>query len=164
MERTIEFVNIYPDTISQGMPVAQGATQDELIDCYKQFRDFGLEFGGQVKHFDIIGIPFVYSWADKEPTTQANERIKLLKRMVEEEIIDLNLKHHLLGTWQAREFSHYRDYNWIYSVDTSNPVMAALDGDIYGNMGRLNKPKSSFDSVYNLQPEEIDFNLLYKNV
>ena len=164
LQRTMEFVNSYPDTISQGMPVAQGATQDELIDCYKQFRDFGLEFGGQVKHFDIIGIPFVYSWADKEPTTQANERIKLLKRMVEEEIIDLNLKHHLLGTWQAREFSHYRDYNWIYSVDTSNPVMAALDGDIYGNMGRLNKPKSSFDSVYNLQPEEIDFNLLYKNV
>ena len=77
LQRTMEFVNSYPDTISQGMPVAQGATQDELIDCYKQFRDFGLEFGGQVKHFDIIGIPFVYSWAEKDPTIQADERIKL---------------------------------------------------------------------------------------
>ena len=161
LQRTMEFVNSYPDTISQGMPVAQGATQDELIDCYKQFRDFSRE--GE-DHFNIIGIPFVYSWAEKDPTIQADERIKLLKRMVEEDVIDTNLKHHLLGTWQAREFCNFRDYNWIYSIDTSNPVMAALDGDLYGNLGRSNKPTSTFDSVYNLQPEEIDFDLLYTNV
>ena len=74
LERSIEFANDYPDTIPNGMPVIQGATPDEMIDCYNDFTEYS-------DKWPIIGIPFVYRWADKDPTLQANERIKLLERM-----------------------------------------------------------------------------------
>ena len=157
MERSIEFANDYPDTIPNGMPVIQGATPDEMIDCYNDFTEYS-------DKWPIIGIPFVYRWADKDPTLQANERIKLLERM-DRECIDRDIKHHLLGTWQAREFAHYRDYNWIHSIDTSNPVMAALDGTPYAGIhGLTQKPTSTFDSIYDMKEEDIDLDLLYYNV
>ena len=157
LERSIEFANDYPDTISNGMPVIQGATPDEMIDCYNEFIEYS-------DKWPIIGIPFVYRWADKDPTLQANERIKLLERM-DRECIDRKFKHHLLGTWQAREFAHYKDYNWIHSIDTSNPVMSALDGIPYAGVhGLTQKPTSTFDSVYDMKEEDIDLDLLYYNV
>ena len=157
LERSIEFANDYPDTISNGMPVIQGATPDEMIDCYNEFIEYS-------DKWPIIGIPFVYRWADKDPTLQANERIKLLERM-DRECIDRKFKHHLLGTWQAREFAHYKDYNWIHSIDTSNPVMSALDGIPYAGVhGLTQKPTSTFDSVYDMKEEDINLNLLYYNV
>ena len=155
--RSIEFANDYPTTIPNGMPVIQGATQDEMIDCYNDFIEYS-------DKWPIIGIPFVYRWVDKDPTLQANERIKLLERM-DIECIDRKFKHHLLGTWQAREFAHYRDYNWIHSIDTSNPVMAALDGTAYAGIhGLTQKPTSTFDSIYDMKEEDINLDLLYYNV
>ena len=157
LERSIEFANDYPTTIPNGMPVIQGATQDEMIDCYNDFIEYS-------DKWPIIGIPFVYRWVDKDPTLQANERIKLLERM-DIECIDRKFKHHLLGTWQAREFAHYRDYNWIHSIDTSNPVMAALDGTAYAGIhGLTQKPTSTFDSIYDMKEEDINLDLLYYNV
>ncbi len=157
LERSIEFANDYPDTVSNGMPVIQGATPDEMIDCYNEFIEYS-------DKWPIIGIPFVYRWVDKDPTLQANERIKLLERM-DRECIDRKFKHHLLGTWQAREFAHYKDYNWIHSIDTSNPVMSALDGTPYAGVhGLTQKPTSTFDSVYDMKEEDINLNLLYYNV
>ena len=167
LERSFEFVNDYPDTIIHGMPVIQGSTPDEMIECYNEFMKFGVGHQGRILGFPIIGIPFVYSWADKDPTLQANERIKLLEKM-DKECINKSLKHHLLGSWQAREFAHYRDYNWIHSIDTSNPVMAALDGTPYARCahgwGLTQKPISTFDSVYDMKEEDINLNLLYYNV
>ena len=155
LERSFEFVDAYPDTVIHGMPVIQGSTPDEMIECYNEFMKFG---------FPIIGIPFVYSWIDKDPTLQANGRIKLLEKM-DKECINKNLKHHLLGTWQAREFAHYRNYKWIHSIDTSNPVMSALDGTPYAGIhGLTQKPKSTFDSVYDMKEEDINLDLLYYNV
>ena len=155
LERSLEFINDYPDTIIHGMPVIQGSTPDEMIECYNEFLKF---------EFPIIGIPFVYSWIDKDPTLQANGRIKLLEKM-DKECINKNLKHHLLGTWHAREFAHYRNYDWIHSIDTSNPVMSALDGTPYAGIhGLTQKPKSTFDSVYDMKEEDINLDLLYYNV
>ena len=164
LERSLEFVNDYPDTIIHGMPVIQGSTPDEMIECYNDFMKFEVGHEGGILGFPIIGIPFVYSWIDKDPTLQANERIKLLEKM-DKECINKSLKHHLLGTWQAREFAHYRNYDWIHSIDTSNPVMSALDGTPYAGIhGLTQKPKSTFDSVYNMKEEDINLDLLYYNV
>jgi hypothetical protein len=164
LERSLEFINDYPDTIIHGMPVIQGSTPDEMIECYNDFMKFEVGHEGGILGFPIIGIPFVYSWIDKDPTLQANERIKLLEKM-DKECINKSLKHHLLGTWQAREFAHYRKYDWIHSIDTSNPVMSALDGTPYAGIhGLTQKPKSTFDSVYDMKEEDINLDLLYYNV
>lgn len=160
VERTLAFIKEHPDVIDHAMAVPQGSSFDELIECYKLFRDFRL--GSQ--SFAMIGIPFVYPWLEKEPYFQANERIRLLNFMDREGIIDRDRKHHLLGTWQAREFAEYSRYNWIYSLDTSNPVMAAIDGDRYGPRGINEKPRANLDSSWHLTEEDIDMDLLMHNV
>lgn len=161
IDRTLKFLDKYPHVANYGMAIAQGATADEMIECYAAFRDYRGE-----DEFDIfmLGFPFVFSWAEKNPAVQAATRIKLLEWMSNHHIIDTNRWHHLLGTWQANEFSNYRHYQWVYSLDTSNPVMAAIDGSRYTDIGLFQKPKANFDSAYHLTERDIDMGLLYYNV
>lgn len=161
ISRTFEFLDKYPHVSNYGMAVAQGSTPDELIDCYAEFRDYRNE---QELDLYMIAIPFVFSWVDRTPAAQAAARIELLELMDKRRIIDRSRRHHLLGTWQAQEFANYRKYDWVYSIDTSNPIMAAIDGERYNNMGLFHKPKSTFDSVYDLTESDIDMHLLYDNV
>ena len=162
INQTKEFLNSYPDTAGYGMAVIQGSSPDEMIECYQHFRD--LRVGEHEQHIYMIGIPFVYSWADKDPITQSIERIKLLKKLNDNRVVDKYRKHHLLGTWWAGEFAYYRDYKWIHSIDTSNPVMAAIDGTKYNTTGVIGKPKATFDKVYNMNISDIDMDLLYYNI
>lgn len=160
IEQTKEFLNEHPDTTHYGMAVIQGSSPEEMIECYQEFRDIKIE-GEEIF---MIAIPFVYSWAEKDPIVQANERIKLLHRMNDTRVVDKYRKHHLLGTWWAGEFAYYREYDWVYSVDTSNPVMAAIDGNKYSSAGVIGKPKATFDKVYHMKKGDIDMDLLYHNV
>ena len=43
IQRTMEFVKSYPHAISDGMPVIQGATPDEMIECYNEFINYSDE-------------------------------------------------------------------------------------------------------------------------
>ena len=157
ISQTDEFLDSYPDTAQYGMAVIQGNSPDEMIDCYQYFRD-------HPKNIYMIGIPFVYSWIEKNPIKQAIERIKLLDKLNDSRVIDRNRPHHLLGTWWACEFSSYRDYQWIRSIDTSNPIMAAIDNNKYSDVGVIGKPKATFDSSYRMNISDIDMDLLYYNV
>ena len=46
-----------------------------------------------------------------------------------------DIKFHLLGCSIPQEFGWYDNHPRIESIDTSNPVMAALDGIKYNNKG-----------------------------
>jgi hypothetical protein len=170
IDQTFEFLKSYPETAHYGMAVIQGSSPEEMIECYQEFRDFRIKSGlfpntpEGVDQIYMIGIPFVYSWAEKDPIVQANERIKLLRRLHESKVIDKNRKHHLLGTWWAGEFAYYKEYDWVYSIDTSNPVMAAIDGNKYSTAGVIGKPIATFDKVYHMKKSDIDMDLLYHNV
>jgi hypothetical protein len=62
---------------------------------------------------------------------QATGRPRLIRILNELGVWDTRKPHHLLGCSLAAEFKEYRDIKGIRSVDTSNPVVAALQGDIY---------------------------------
>ena len=49
-----------------------------------------------------------------------------------------NTKFHLLGCSIPQEFGWYDNHPQIESIDTSNPVMAALEGILYDEKG-INK-------------------------
>jgi hypothetical protein len=68
----------------------------------------------------------------------------------------------LLGCQVPQEFSWYKDMPFIETIDTSNPIMATLDGIQYGRNGLTEKPKSNMnDNFYNT---DIDYNLLDWNL
>jgi hypothetical protein len=161
LDRTFGFLDRYPHVASYGMAVAQGSSRQELIECYADMRDYRSEHD---YYIEMLALPFVFKWIDRDPEKQANERIDLIDYMDANRVIDRGRRHHLLGTWQAREFAYYRKYGWISSIDTSNPIMAAIDGDAYGEHGLSNKPKSTFDSVYDMLEVDINMDMLYNNV
>ena len=70
---------------------------------------------------------------------------------------------HLLGTAMVVEFLLYKDIKCIESIDTSNPVMAAIDGIKY-TTGLHKKPMSNMNSCSNISINDIDVNLLKHNV
>lgn len=156
VRRTQDFLSSYPDSHAHSMAVIQGSTPEEMIECYKTFDNDS--------RIAYIAIPFVFSWAKKDPMVQAIER-QLLLGIMDKSVINKERKHHLLGTWCAHEFNFYREYDWVYSVDTSNPVMAALDGCRYiPNIGVTEKPKLKFDDVIDFSIGQIDVDLVKYNI
>tara|TARA_R100001509_G_scaffold94819_1_gene54922 strand:+ start:4471 stop:5283 length:813 start_codon:yes stop_codon:yes gene_type:complete len=59
-----------------------------------------------------------------------------------------NIKFHLLGCSIPQEFSWYDDHPQIESIDTSNPIMAAIDGKEYSSFGLKVKPKANMNDHF----------------
>jgi hypothetical protein len=71
---------------------------------------------------------------------------------------------HLLGTASPIEFGMYKNIECIESIDTSNPIMAAIDLMPYGEMGLLSKPLANMNkyqdmSIDFLNEDLVDWNL-----
>ena len=66
-------------------------------------------------------------------------------------------KFHLLGCSIPQEFGWYDNDPRIESIDTSNPVMAALEGIWYKDNGLNNKPKANMNDFYKIDYEKVDY-------
>ena len=71
---------------------------------------------------------------------------------------------HLLGTSWPAEFGMYKNMSFIESIDTSNPVMAALEGDEYGVLGINHKPLANMNSHADIEEKYVDKSLVHYNV
>lgn len=123
------------------MGVVQGKTWTELFECYK--------FMSQAA--DLIAISFDYSYYQgtgfgfDELSRFCSGRQRFIRQLIDENIWNWDKQHHLLGCSLAREFRWYVDKNIynIKSVDTSNPVVAAMHGLRYNDeYGLDEKPKT----------------------
>lgn len=117
--------------------VVQGKTYSQIVNCY--------EYMVGMAEVDMVAISFDYSYYEKNfphPNKYVSwmlGRVQLLGRMHKEGIIDTSMPHHLLGCGLPQEFSFYRDYPWIYSLDTSNPVVHGMLGIEYKSQGLWDK-------------------------
>jgi len=66
-------------------------------------------------------------------------RATLLSRLLDDGVINTNKPHHLLGCGLPQEFALYRSYDWIESLDTSNPIVHGLLGIKYEHGGLQTK-------------------------
>ena len=114
--------------------VVQGKTYKEIVECYKDI----------APRVDKVAISFDYSYyiASTENLKPINKyaawmfgRQMLLRNLIDDGIIDTNKPHHLLGCGLPQEFIAYKDYKWIDSVDTSNPIVHGLNGVAYRPTG-----------------------------
>ena len=73
-----------------------------------------------------------------------------------------DVKFHLLGCSIPQEFGWYDNDSRIESIDTSNPVMAALDGTQYSSNGLNYKPNANMNDFFDIKFEEIQYlDILY---
>lgn len=72
---------------------------------------------------------------------------------------DLSQLHfHLLGCTLPQEFMYYSDYDFIKTLDTSNPIIKGLECELYGDGGNLSKPKKPMKDYFDLKLAEPGFN------
>ena len=106
---------------------------------------------------DMIAISFDYSYYTKScphPNKYVSwmlGRIKLLGDLLKDGIINKDKPHHLLGCGLPQEFQFYKhsDYDWIYSLDTSNPVVHGIKGINYKDQGLWSKESQKLFELIN---------------
>lgn len=143
--------------------VVQGRTYREIVECY-QYLD-------EIADVDMIAISFDYSYYT-ESFPHPNKyyswmmgRVKLLGDLLRDGVINESKPHHLLGVALPNEGKFYRDYNWIYSVDTSNPVVHGYKGIRYErNAGLKTKESQKLFTMINAevskeQLKDINYNI-----
>jgi hypothetical protein len=89
-------------------------------------------------------------------------RIQVISKLKEWNIINNRDKIHLLGCSVPQEFGWYKDLPYIESLDTSNPVMAGVEGIEYSKNGLYIKPTSNMNTVF--ENKKLNVDLIKYNV
>ena len=157
-----EFINKYPNLPGKRIGVAQGRNYNDMVKCYKAIEPY----------CDMVALSFDFSWfQDKRnpqtPFVQAMlGRQYLLDMLMHDGVINQSKPHHLLGVMLPQEVRLYANpkYDWIYSIDTSNPVVHGLKGVRYTGLGLRSKESQKLYTMINAevsskQLEDILFNI-----
>jgi hypothetical protein len=91
-------------------------------------------------------------------------RISAVKQMFYNGTIKKDDRVHLLGCSLPQEFGWYENCSYIESIDTSNPIMAALEGIEYDEFGLLTKPKANMNDYFNIDVKDVNLKLVFSNV
>jgi hypothetical protein len=140
--------------------IAQGKSYKEVRKCVNVYQDLG---------YEKIALSYGASYYNdicKHPNKdfgKAMGRYEVVKKLVKTEIDD-DVKIHLLGTSWPAEFGLYYDIEHIESIDTSNPIMAAIDGNSYSSLGLSSKPIANMNKYQDVSIDFIDLDLIEYNV
>jgi hypothetical protein len=146
----------------KSIAVVQGKTYDEIVECY-QTLDEKLDV-------DMIAISFDYSLYQTlvpHPNKLVSwmlGRVTLLGMLEKDGVINKLKPHHLLGCALPQEGMYYKGYPWIYSMDTSNPVVHAIKGVAYSRDGLYAKEKQKLYELINYPANKIDSSVLDHNL
>ena len=145
------------------MAVCQGEDFLELITTYQTLVDLGYTHIA-FNHSSCAYQEMYPTFAGTAPLkAQMYGRMEFIRRLVEKEIIRKDIYHHLLGCSLPQEFMAYKDWPFIKSVDTSNPILVGAEGKRYDEGGIDWKPKEKlehyFENDLSGQKEDIIFNV-----
>lgn len=154
---TVDNMREWNDKFSGKVPgkkigVVQGRSYSELTDCY----DYMVNFA----KVDMVAISFDYSYYEysaPHPNKYVSwmlGRIQLISRMVRDNVIVPEIPMHLLGCALPQEFSFYKEYDWIYSLDTSNPVVHGLKKIEYTPTGLWSKESQKLCDLIEFIPDQ----------
>ena len=163
VQQMTEWNNKYKNLPGKKIGVVQGKTYEQIKICY--------EYMDKIANVDMIAISFDYSYYT-ETISHPNKyvswmlgRVKLLGDLLRDGIINENKPHHLLGNALPIEGKFYGQYNWIYSMDTSNPVVHSIkDIQYQENFGLYSKESQKLYELINEPVGSIDIDLVEYNI
>jgi hypothetical protein len=91
-------------------------------------------------------------------------RFMILSHLQRNKTLLPNDRVHLLGTASPIEFGMYKNMPFIESIDTSNPVMAAIGEIPYTKMGLHAKPLANMNNFQSIDIESINTDLVKYNI
>jgi hypothetical protein len=141
--------------------VVQAQNLYEAIICYQTYKDLGykkIAFSYGASYYnDLCPHP-------NKDLGKAIGRVKVISKLFNLNVINKTDRVHLLGCAVPQEFGWYKGMNFIESIDTSNPVMAALDSVFYTASGLYTKPEANMNDFFNIDRTKINENLLNHNI
>ena len=125
MDHALDWKEKYSDLPGKTIGVVQGKSYEHLVQCY--------DYLDNIIGVDKIAISFDYSYY-LEVCPHPNKwmgyalgRVQTLTRLLNDGVINTEKPHHLLGCALPIEFMFYRKgFEWLESLDTSNPIVHAL--------------------------------------
>lgn len=147
------FIERFPHLPGKRIGVAQGKCYEDMVDCYRAIEPY----------CDMVALSFDFSWFQKPECNlsywvQAMQgRRMLLQRLVNDGVINRDKPHHLLGVMLPQEVCYYTRsqraemFDWIYSIDTSNPVVHGLKGIRYDSFGLSTKESQKLYTMINAE-------------
>ena len=141
--------------------VVQAKSVREAITCYQTYKDLGYQ-----KIAFSYGASYYldHSMHPNKNLAKALGRIEIVTRLYNSKIISHTDRVHLLGCQVPQEFSWYKDMPFIETIDTSNPIMATIDGLAYTTNGLTEKPKANMNNYFYMAAEDLDWELLDWNI
>lgn len=164
--RFFEFINKYPNLPGKRIGVAQGRNYHEMVWCYKAIEPY----------CDMVAMSFDFSWfqhpdsASSHYTQAMVGRRMMLKEMVYTGIINRSKPHHLLGVMLPQEVRYYTNptqkdmFDWIYSIDTSNPVVHGLKRIRYMGHGLDSKESQKLYTMINAEVDDAQLSDIMHNI
>lgn len=142
--------------------VVQGKTYKDIVKCYNFMNIYA----------DKIAISFDYSYyltQYKSNNIWINYmlgRINLLNKLIEDNIINYDKKHHLLGVALPQEVKYYNNkkFKFIDSIDTSNPIVHGIKNIQYDNNGLLNKETIMLADLIDYPKDKINMDIVKYNI
>ena len=128
--------------------VVQGKSYIEFATGYQRYKWLG---------YQKIAFSYGASWFQEtfqHPNPYVAKmmgRLKTINNLYKNNIIGDFDRVHLLGCNLPQEFLYYKDFKFIESIDTSNPVIHGLKGMRYSEGGLLHKDKEKIDENF-VQP------------
>lgn len=160
VDQYFDFIDTY-DLPGKKIGVVQGKSYEEVVECYQ-----AIEYA-----CDKVAISFDYSffeeWFPSEKTKfhkWVKGRQLLILKMLNDDVINQDKPHHLLGCGLPQEFKAYQKYKWIDSLDTSNPVVAGIKGMKYSEDGLEDKPSQKLFTMLNHQVSDDEWSLIEHNI
>lgn len=155
LDQYYNWIDKYRNLPGKKIGVVQGTTYKEIASCYQHLS----------KHCDKIAISFDYSLYKKlfphenEIVSWSMGRVVLINRLLNDKVIG-DKPVHLLGCGTAFEFKFYQDprYDFIDSIDTSNPVVSGLYEITYPESGLWTKERMK---LANLIETKVSLTQLY---
>lgn len=149
----------YPNTTFTA--VVQASDFMDAIDCYEKFIELG--YKKIAFSFNANWYPTMFPHPDQQISKELG-RLATITTMYEMTVIKANHRIHLLGSANPSVFTYYKNLPFIESIDTSNPVMAAIDKTQYPVTLNISKPVACLNTRFDIPLEHIDMWLIDHNV
>jgi hypothetical protein len=133
--------------------VVQGEDKKSALMCAFLLKDLG---------YKKLNISYGATWYGDTALEKALGRINFVNELLKDKTYK-DIKFHLLGCAVPQEFGWYDKHPQIESIDTSNPIMAAIDGNMYTERGLSEKPKANMNDHFNCNFEDIDYLTILHN-
>ena len=164
MQQAADWYKKYSNVPGKSIGVVQGKTYHEIRNCYRAM--------DEIAKVDMIAISFDYSYyTDSVPhpnkyVSWMLGRVKLIGDLLRDGVINKDKPHHLLGCGLPQEFQYYKhaNYDFIYSLDTSNPVVHGLKNITYSDQGLWSKESQKLFTMINSKVSIDQWNDILVNI